>query len=122
MITDKNKLLKLLGLRPTGDLGPYTIYTSKRRATVAFPRSPPTKPASLRQRRQRDKWTAAAQAWAELPSTIREHWLNAAKRAALKITGHNLWIWYALAGDDETIRTIEYTAQIALVSPTPPPR
>jgi hypothetical protein len=116
MLTDKNKLLKLLGLRPTGDFGPYTIYTSQRHKTVAFPRSPPQKPPSIRQIQQRERWRAAAQAWAELPNTIKLNWRTAAIKANLKITGHNLWIWYILRGDQPAILTVERITGINLIS------
>jgi hypothetical protein len=117
MLTDKAHLLKLLGLRPTGDLGPYTIYTSKRRATVAFPRSPPMKPPSPKQTLQRHRWKASAAAWANLPQPIRDDWEHAAKRAHITITGHNLFMWFTLAGDRATIQTIEHQSSIHLITP-----
>ena len=105
-----------MGLRPTGDLGPYTIYTSKRRATVIFPRSPPLKKPSPKQIAQRNRWRATADAWATMDPAIRQTWQRAAATAGLRITGHNLYFWYVLAGDDATIKTIERQTSITLIS------
>lgn len=116
MKTDRNKILKLLGRRPTGDLGPYTIYTTRRGAMVIFPRSPPQKPPSTKQISQRQSFSAAADGWANLTAQLKLNWTTAAKRAHLNITGHNLYFWYVLIGDNATIKTVERQSGITLIS------
>ncbi|KKK92061.1 hypothetical protein LCGC14_2706680, partial [marine sediment metagenome] len=54
------------GLSPTGDLGPYTIYTSRRAGSVWYAKAPPTCPPSVHQLRQRNRFRNAAFAWRRL--------------------------------------------------------
>jgi len=117
MKTDANKLLKLLGLRPTGDLGPYTIYTSKRRATVIFLRSPPQKPPSHRQQAWRSNFSAAAHAWSELTNAQRADWTAAATTCRLRITAYNLWLALSLHPDQPTLDTIQRLSEQQLQTP-----
>jgi len=43
-------IIALLGFNPTGDLGPFTIYTAHDRRPVVFPKAPPKEPPSWKQR------------------------------------------------------------------------
>lgn len=101
-------LLRFLGMRPTGDLGPLTIYTNKRGRMVAFPKAPPEKPASLFQTAQRNRFRAAGTLWRTLTEDQKHEWQAAADIAGLYCTGYNLFLYYVLTRDDSTIRTIEH--------------
>jgi len=105
----------LLGFRQTGDLGPFTIYTSRRRKPVWFLKSPPMKPPSPMQRHQRSRFTMAARAWQQLSPGIRKRWSLAAARARLYLSGYNLWLHYQLAPDRRALRTIELQSRIQLI-------
>lgn len=103
-----------LGWRPTGDLGAYTIYTSKRGAVVFYPRAPPNKPPSPGQTRSRNAFRAAAAAWATLPTEEKIKWQLAAHRAGLRITGYDLWVSLCRRPDPPTLSTVCAHSQINL--------
>lgn len=103
------------GLNPTGDLGPFTIYTSRRAGTVWFAKAPPTKPPTVHQLRQRNRFRLAAYAWRNLSQEQRNDWDTACRRAYLYINGYNLWIWWQLKRDRATLATIERHSRINLL-------
>lgn len=111
--TDRN--LKFLGLRPYGDLGGLTCYTTRRRRTVWFVKAPPTCPPSVGQRMQRLRFVAAARAWQSLKPHQRERWNRAARAASLRLHGYNLWIHWEIVHHPPTIRTIEQQTGIQLI-------
>ena len=113
--------LSLLGLRPTGDLGPLTCYTSKRGRTVWFQKSPPLKPPSPRQISQRNKLRLNAELWRSLDQDQRDQWSLAEKRGSLVITGYNLFVWWSLGGDPNVIKTIERQTDSTLIPVPAPP-
>lgn len=100
-------LIKLMGWNTQGDLGGLTVYTSQRKKLVVFPRAPPLNPPSIDQIYQRQRIVAAARQWRMLPLEKRQAWLRAARRASLKITGYNLFVFWSTSHDDAKIRTIE---------------
>lgn len=104
-----------LGFNPTGDLGPFTIYSSRRHGTVWFIKAPPLKPPSIRQLRQRARFKLAAEAWRALPATKRANWSTAATRARLYLGGYQLWIHWQLKRDRPTIETIERLTNLSLL-------
>ncbi len=104
-----------LGFRPTGDIGPYTIYTMRNGNIVWYNRAPPKEPASYRQKILRNRWRMAAAAWQRLPDVDRKNWQQAAKKARLDITGYNLWIFYSTTQERAAIRTIERISKIQLL-------
>ena len=107
----------LLGLSQTGDLGPFTIYTSQRRKPVWFTKSPPQKPPSPNQVFQRSRFTTAAAAWQAMTQAARAAWALAARRAGLYVTGYNLWVWWQLKRDRTTLATIERNSGVTLIQP-----
>jgi len=107
--------LSLLGLNPTGDLGALTAYTSRRGKAVWFPKTNPLNPPSAMQQKMRNLYRLYAAAWRALSPTDRDAWSKAARQAALRITGYNLWIWYQRFRDTPTIRTIERTSGESLL-------
>lgn len=106
---------QFFGFRATGDVGPFTVYTTKRNRCVWFRKTVPSKPASPLQRRQRSRFEMAAQAWERLGSPNRLLWRNAARRAGLFVNGPALWTWWQLSGDLSIIRTIERQSGITLL-------
>jgi hypothetical protein len=98
----------LLGWHPTGDVGPYTIYTSSRGAVVTFPRSPALQPASFLQKLQRAKWSTAILLWQQMPSPDQATWSQVAKRASLRFTGYALWISANTRKINEHLATLEH--------------
>ena len=115
MFSPKAKLLTILGLQPTGDLGPLTGYTSKRGKPVWFLKAPPTKPPTGWQVHQRNKFRLAAVQWAMLLEQERQAWLDAARLAHLTITGYNLFVYYHCTHDRATIATIEHQSGVQLL-------
>ena len=104
----------LLGFNLTGDLGPFTIYTSRRAGTVWFLKSPPKKPPTIHQIRQRNAFHLAARAWQTLPQEKRDDFNLAAARAHLHCSGYNLWIWWQLKRLTGPLSTIERHARTKL--------
>lgn len=114
-ITAKNKILTILGIAPTGDLGPLTGYTSKRGKPVWYLKAPPKTPASGWQQVQRNTFKNIALLWRSLSDAQRDDWRAAGPAAALSITGYNLFVWYQHTLDDAVIRTVERQSGINLI-------
>jgi hypothetical protein len=110
-----NKILALLGFSCTGDLGPWTLYTSARHQIVFYPRVPALNPASPLQTVMRDRWRQAAATWRMLTDTDRTNWEEASKRASLKITGYNLWVYYSTSNDRAAVDTIARQSGLPLL-------
>lgn len=108
-------LLSFLGLITWGDIGPLTCYRNKHGKIVWYAKAPPTCPASPAQTIYRDKWRAAAVAWNALGPDLRARWELASKRASLRITGYNLWIYFSTTGDADAVRTVEGITGLALL-------
>jgi len=108
-------LFNTLGTVIWGDLGPLTMYRSKRKKLVVFKKTWPDQPASERQLTWRATWKAAATAWRALTQPQRHQWALAARRASLCATGYNLWLHWKLTGDDAAIRTLEQQTKTQLL-------
>jgi hypothetical protein len=115
MLTFPPNWISSLGLHPTGDLGPYTIYTTKRNRVVAFPKAPPTSPPTRPQQHQRDLFRLAACTWRAFLPARRAAWTSAARRAHLTITGYNLFVHAITTGRRDTVATVARQAKIALL-------
>lgn len=115
MFSPKAKLFTVLGLQPTGDLGPLTGYTSKRGKPVWFLKAPPTKPPTGWQVHQRNKFRLAALQWTILPEQQRQAWLDAARIAHLNIGGYNLFVYYHCTRDRPAIATVEHQSGVRLL-------
>ena len=116
----KARGLHLIGLRPTGDLGPLTGYTTRHGRGVWFMKAPPKTPPTCWQTHQRNAFRALGAAWSALSQDVRDDWQRAAKLARLTITGYNLWTWYGFTNDSATILTIEHQTGVKLISLPPP--
>lgn len=104
----------MLGWRPSGDIGPDTVYTSTRGEIVWFPRAPPLNPPTQSQTNQRKEMTRAAKAWRTLTPAQRENWEAATHRCSLKLTGYNLYCFASITGNLEVIATIAHQARLVL--------
>lgn len=114
-------LLRFLGMRPTGDLGPLTIYTNKRGRMTSFPKSPPLSPPSNLQHAQRNRFRLVGELWQTLPLEKRREWQTVADRASLYCTGFNLFLYYQICRDRLAIRTLERQTGIPLNPDEPIP-
>jgi hypothetical protein len=103
---DVGPLIKMLSLRPTGDLGPYTFYTRYGVRSVFFPRTQPSKPPSPQQTCQRYRWAALARQWQATPPTAKAAWEKLCHDNHLRITALNLFIHYYSRPDLHTIDTL----------------
>lgn len=112
-------LFRFLGWNTQGDLGPFTFYTSKRKGLIWFLRAPPTCPPTGPQLEQRARWAAAAENWSNATPETRAAWELASKRAHLRITGLNLWMYHQLSDDDAAVRTVEHQTGLTLLAPPP---
>lgn len=110
------KLFSFFGWNPTGDFGPWTFYTAKSKKPVMFIKAPPTKPATHRQDFQRFTFKYIARLWNLLTQQERTNWETASKRARLRMTGYNLFLWYKSGGNTKVIHTIERQAAVKLLT------
>jgi len=108
-------ILRYLGFNTQGDLGPWTMYTSKRKGLVFFVKAPPLEPPSPLQTHQRNRFRLAGYVWRSLPQHVQRQWQTAAIDAALRITGYNLFVHWICRQDDTYIQTIERQSRIHLV-------
>jgi hypothetical protein len=108
----------ILGFNVQGDLGPLTMYTSKRKKMVAFLRAPPLNPPSPIQRYLRDTFREAARQWRAQGAPNRSLWNTAVRRANLGLSGYNLWVWFSRTRNHAALTTIERQSGITL--PRPP--
>lgn len=115
MLQDKRRLFSLLGLISWGDLGPFTLYKSKRGKIVVFAKTYPGKPPSAKQTVQRDKFKAAVVKWHSLNRDKRERWELATHRISLPLTGLNLFVHHRLEPDESYVRTIERQTGLELI-------
>lgn len=100
-------LLRMLGLCAIqGDLGPLTLYTSRRNHLVFYARSPPRTPPTPRQISRRNLLRIIGTAWKLLTPEQRAAWEQITLAARLRITGYNLWTYYCLTKDLAAIQTL----------------
>lgn len=107
-----------MGMHVAGDVGPLTIYTTKRGKIVAFPRSPPHKAPSPAQNTQRYRFRSAILNWKLLTDDQRAAYEQTTLRLSMCLTGLNLWIHVALVHDFSLLDTLHSQSGIYL---TPPP-
>lgn len=116
MARTDNKILAMLGFSATGDLGPWTLYTSERHQIVFYPRVPALNPPSVLQLIMRSRFTLAAQTWQMLTAQQRADWEKATRKLSMKITGYNLWVYWSTTSDKATLHTIERQAGLDLIA------
>lgn len=103
----KPHLTAMLGFRPHGDLGGLTSYTSRRGATVWFPKSPPLTAPSYHQRIMRNRFRSYAILWRAIGRSKQNSWKRATEKASLRLGPYALFVWWQAHQDVGPIRTIE---------------
>lgn len=98
-----------------GDLGQLTLYRNKQGKVVVFQKTWPDKPPSDLQNAQRARFTAAAEAWADLSDANRAQWELASKRACLCMHGYDLFVHWQMMQDDAAITTLERQTNTTLL-------
>jgi len=92
-------LLSILGLRMAGDLGPLTLWTSRFRAVLAYPRTKPRKPPTHWQQAQRIAFSAAAAAWRYADPATKARLRRFCQKTRPPYTAYNLWLSICLKPD-----------------------
>jgi hypothetical protein len=110
------KLFRFLGFSTQGDLGPWTFYTSRRGALVFFRRITHIDSTSELQLISRHAFSAAARAWMTFSKDTKALWERASKKAGLRITGYNLYVYWFCTDDRAAIATIEHQTGINLLA------
>jgi len=98
----------MLALALTGDLGPFTIYTTRQSKIVWFPKSPPLEPPSGAQLVMRNRWRRAASEWKTKSQFDRSEWERIVQKAGLRITGYNFFLSLFTHPDPAAKATIEF--------------
>jgi hypothetical protein len=106
MSTPTQALLPWIGTWLTGDLGPWTLYTTRRQRLVFFPRSPPLTPPTVRQQTQMSEFAAANNSWQLLPKSARNELNQLCKTLSLPMTGRNLWFRIRIRKDPKLLQTL----------------
>jgi hypothetical protein len=114
MARNDNKLLALVAWSCTGDLGPWSFYTSRRRKIVFYPRSPALSPASPIQTVIRDRWRMATQAWKAMDRTLQSNWETATRALSLGLNGYALHVYWYTTGDTRSLQSIQRMSGIDL--------
>jgi hypothetical protein len=111
----QQRLFSLFGIVIWGDFGPFTIYRSRYKNIVFFPKTYPKKPPSEAQAAQRERFKNALTRWNQLQKHQKTQWNLAARRAYLCMTGYNLWQYHELTKRTDIIRTIERNTRTHLL-------
>jgi hypothetical protein len=114
MLVSQTGLCLPLGLYPSGDLGLFTYYTTKKRKVTRFLTTKPLKPESAAQKRQRSLWAAIAHQWTALDATTKAAWNKAARGAYCRITAFNLYIHVHATRNFECLSTIAHQSGVPL--------
>jgi hypothetical protein len=108
---------RFIGIRPTGDIGQFTMYTNRKGSLVCFLKTRPAKPLTARQRANMRQFTAIASLWQSLSPALREAWRQASQRAGLSITQYNLFVYSNAQPDLSTLQTVQRQSGIYLGFP-----
>ena len=111
------KFGKFLGSWVGGDLGPFTLYTTRRRKLVWYPRSPPTTGPSPAQARQRDRFRLAIRRWNQLDQPTKNAWNELTLTLHLCAHGLDFWIHLSLRPDRQKWATIVANTGTTLTPP-----
>lgn len=114
-------IFQFLGVNTTGDVGPFTMYTSHRKRLVVFLKTWPKDPATYHQGLNRDRWRQAAFRWSTLSTSTKDDWAKLSRRANCTVTGYNLFMFYILDKGQAAIETLQRNTGIDVITPTGPP-
>ncbi|MBW7998483.1 MAG: hypothetical protein FVQ81_18305 [Candidatus Glassbacteria bacterium] len=112
-----NPKIRFLGIRHWGDIGPLTVYNSRRKKSVIYAKAPPKCVASLGQIRNRHLFRCAGIAWGILTQREKADWERAVKKLSLGITGYNLWTFTIHKKNLQIARAVEAASGIPLKMP-----
>ena len=104
----------ILGFNPTGDFGPFTIYTAKNGKPVWYIKAPPTAPPTARQRYVRERIAQHAAFWNTQSTEFKALWELASKRARLRMNGYGLFQWWLWHSDRKKLDTIQQQSDVTL--------
>jgi len=107
----------LLGFRPTGDIGDFTLYTNRKKSIVCFPKTHPGKPFTSRQLANMRQFAAIASVWRSISSASRADWSRACQLAGLTITPYNLFVYANMQPDTSTLETVQRQSGVYLGYP-----
>jgi hypothetical protein len=107
----------LLGFRPTGDVGQFTMYTNRKGKLVCFLKTRPAKPFTSRQKANMRQFTAIATVWRSMAPWQRQQWRLASQRAGLSVTPYNLFVYSNMQPDSTPLLTIQRQSGIDLGFP-----
>lgn len=105
---------QLLGLRTTGDIGQYTLYTNRKGSLVVFLKTRPRVPFTNRQLSNMRRFTAIAATWRAMPDAQRQKWRDATRLANLRITPYNLYVYAMMTPSENVLATISRQTGIDL--------
>jgi len=111
----KGGMYKIWGMNTQGDFAGYTFYTDRFKNLVFFDKAPPLNPGTPLQMVYRNKFRLAALSWNALSMEVRRDWELASQRAHLLCTGYNLWTWWRIKNDRDTIQTVERQTGLRLL-------
>jgi hypothetical protein len=112
------QLIPFAGLMVAGDVGDLTVWTNKNGRIIVAPKSPPDKPPTPPQIRQRQRFALAMQHWHKETDQTRTDWETLTNRLSLCAVGLNVYISLSLVPDDERLNTMNRQAHLSL--PPPP--
>lgn len=118
MAQSLRNLIAISGLYISGDVGPYTTYTSKRHRKVVYLRSPPLKPPTAAQIAQRARFTAVAADWRATSANDKAAWEQCTLRTSIPMTGYNLFTFAETAAN--STQYLETLFRQAKLLPVPP--
>jgi hypothetical protein len=107
-----------LGLYVAGDIADYTFYTTKRGNVVGYPKSPPCKPPTDAQLRQRKRFQMAQRNWHFESAATQAAWELMVHRCNLDMTGQNAYISLSLVPESDKLATLNRKAKTSLAMPT----
>lgn len=108
--------LSLLGLHIGGDLGPVTIYQTKRGKVVAYPIAKPKSKPTAAQNLQRYRFMRAVHTWQDLTDDQQQAYEDTTNVLSLCATGMNIWISLCLTHDIPAWLALKRQANLPLVS------
>lgn len=114
-------LITWLGMYISGDVGGYTVYTTRRGKIVWYPASPALKPPSPLQQKQRLRFKLAQANWRLLSPALVATWEHLTKVLCLPLTGQNLFISLSLRPNNDALTSATRKAGVVLSPPTPVP-